>query len=704
MLKFLLYFGLLFATSAGAMVSTDGSLGERITLSGNEYLISEQLGSRVGNNLFHSFAQFELQSGEIATFSTSPTIENIFGRITGGHPSYINGTIRTTTPTSLILLNPAGFLFGASARLDTTGVFTVTTADQVLFPDNLSFSVHPQSSEILSTADPQAFGFISETPAAITLKDSHFNLSDNQFMLLLGGDIILENSHFSAPNNSAQYSDSTGNSGIALVSFASSGQLKLNLEQQQVDMDHFILKAEQVSKFGQVHLSHSSLKAEGQERGAGLIYIRGADILLDDSEISTDTTSDSAGSLVFIDATSVKLNHSLIRSNLQQGNGSGSAVILRADKLLSLTNDSRLVAKTQGSGQGGTVVLLAAHGLLELQDAQVLTNTLGDGQAGDIYIVAQKFYSSSLRPIKNMVTFNEAPNKDNLYSLFNNLIMSDTLAAGQAGHVKIKADELNLGGALAISSGSMGVGKGGTVSLEIQNGILREGSTISSSSFDTGDSGNISVNVADTFTLKDAIISSGSFLKQVGAGRAGEIQIQAKNLFLDGSLISTSTYQASGGSLQTLVSNQLYSYKSLVNTAVAGGLGDGGNILVEKPKMVIMNHSGVLAFSDAGNGGNVNVSADLLIGSSDSVLDASSRLGIDGKVSINSPNDSIAYNIFALPTEFLNVESQFLLSCRAYTRGQRPSEFQRPLSFKAVLYHGRRAPEDAIPSHLTSQK
>lgn len=705
MIKLLLYFALLFSTSAGAVVSTDGSLGERTTLSGKDYQIIEQLGSRVGNSLFYSFDQFDLQSDEIATFSSSPTVENIFGRITGGSPSFINGTIRTTSPRAdLILLNPAGFLFGADAKLDTTGVFTATTADQVLFRDNLSFSVHPQATEILSAADPQAFGFMSEHPAPISFRNTDFNLSDNQFMLLLGGDILLENTTLSTPNYAELGLDEIGNSGIALVSFAGAGQLKLNLEQQQTDINHFILETEHVSKFGHVHLNHSSLKAEGKGRGAGLIYIRGEDVLLEDSEISTDTSGDSSGSLVFIDATSVQLNHSSIRSNLQQGQGEGSAIILRAKKSLGFINDSRLVAKTQGSGQGGTVALLAESGQLELQDAQISTNTLGDGHAGDIYIVAQKFYSSSVHPLKNIVNEREPPTKDNLYSLFNNLIMSDTLAAGQAGHVTITADEVNLGGSLAISSGSMGIGKGGTVSLQLQRGILRQGSTVSSSSFSSGDSGNIAVTVADTFTLDEAIISTGSFSKQPGAGSAGEIQIQAKNLLLKDSLINNSTYQASGGNVVTLVSNRLYLEKSLVSTAVAGGVGNGGNIMVAQPQMVILNYSGVSAFSDAGRGGNIDVAATELIYSSDSVIDASSRLGIDGEISVDSPNDSINYDVFALPTEFLNAESQFLLSCRAYTRGQRPSEFQRPLSFKSILYYGRRAPEDIVPSRLTQRK
>ncbi|MES2223230.1 MAG: filamentous hemagglutinin N-terminal domain-containing protein, partial [Acidobacteriota bacterium] len=44
-----------------------------------------------GNNLFHSFAQFDLKAGEVATFSGPANIQNILSRVTGGAPSSIDG-------------------------------------------------------------------------------------------------------------------------------------------------------------------------------------------------------------------------------------------------------------------------------------------------------------------------------------------------------------------------------------------------------------------------------------------------------------------------------------------------------------------------------------------------------------------------------------------------------------------------------------
>src|SRR5919198_3010876 len=55
-------------------------------------------GTRAGTNLFHSFGQFGVPTNNIANFlneSALPT-SNILGRVTGGNPSSIFGTIQTS--------------------------------------------------------------------------------------------------------------------------------------------------------------------------------------------------------------------------------------------------------------------------------------------------------------------------------------------------------------------------------------------------------------------------------------------------------------------------------------------------------------------------------------------------------------------------------------------------------------------------------
>ena len=94
----------------------------------------------MGANLFHSFGDFNVHTGESATFTGPATTQNVIGRVTGGHASDIDGTIRSEMPkANLYLLNPAGVMFGPDASLDLKGSFAVTTADYLKHADGTRF-------------------------------------------------------------------------------------------------------------------------------------------------------------------------------------------------------------------------------------------------------------------------------------------------------------------------------------------------------------------------------------------------------------------------------------------------------------------------------------------------------------------------------------------------------------------------------------
>src|SRR5947208_6481441 len=80
-----------FETSR-AQVVLDGKFGSTGPLAGPNYDISSGLGTTRGNNLFHSFSQFDLKAGDIATFTGPGNIQNILSRVTGGSASSIDGT------------------------------------------------------------------------------------------------------------------------------------------------------------------------------------------------------------------------------------------------------------------------------------------------------------------------------------------------------------------------------------------------------------------------------------------------------------------------------------------------------------------------------------------------------------------------------------------------------------------------------------
>ncbi|ETR71775.1 MAG: hypothetical protein OMM_07890 [Candidatus Magnetoglobus multicellularis str. Araruama] len=69
------------------------------------------MGQTSGENLFHSFYQFNLHEGEKAIFHASDGIHRIISRVTGPNSSWIDGGIQSMANADLYFLTPmASFL------------------------------------------------------------------------------------------------------------------------------------------------------------------------------------------------------------------------------------------------------------------------------------------------------------------------------------------------------------------------------------------------------------------------------------------------------------------------------------------------------------------------------------------------------------------------------------------------------------------
>ncbi|MEM9246963.1 MAG: filamentous hemagglutinin N-terminal domain-containing protein, partial [Cyanobacteria bacterium P01_F01_bin.153] len=101
---------------------------------GDRFIIQGGQLSGDGSNLFHGFERFNVPTGQTADFQATPQLQNILGRISGGEPSVIDGTLQITGgDPNLFLLNPAGAIFGPNAQLNVPASFHFSTADQVQF-------------------------------------------------------------------------------------------------------------------------------------------------------------------------------------------------------------------------------------------------------------------------------------------------------------------------------------------------------------------------------------------------------------------------------------------------------------------------------------------------------------------------------------------------------------------------------------------
>src|ERR687886_699706 len=186
--------------------ANDGT-GTVVTSNGNHFNISGGSRSHDGANLFQSFQQLGLDSGQVANFLSNPEIRNILGRVTGGNPSIINGLIRVTGGNSnLFLMNPAGIVFGANARLNVPADFTATTANSIGFGGNYWFNAIGDNNYQTLIGTPSFFAFDTAQAGSI-VNAGHLAVQPGQNLTLLGGSAI----------NTGQLKAPSGNITIAAV-------------------------------------------------------------------------------------------------------------------------------------------------------------------------------------------------------------------------------------------------------------------------------------------------------------------------------------------------------------------------------------------------------------------------------------------------------------------------------------------------------
>jgi filamentous hemagglutinin family protein len=184
-----------FTIPASAQVTAGGD-NTNVTQSGNTFNITGGTPSG-GTNLFHSFGTFGLQTNQVADFQPSATVTNILGRVNGGQPSIVDGTIKVTggnaAGVNLYLMNPAGMIFGNTAKLDINGAFTATTANAIGFGNGKWFSAIGTNNYDGLAGTPEGFAFtnITNTPGSIFSASSLTNAKTGKSITLVGGTVIM---------------------------------------------------------------------------------------------------------------------------------------------------------------------------------------------------------------------------------------------------------------------------------------------------------------------------------------------------------------------------------------------------------------------------------------------------------------------------------------------------------------------------------
>ena len=406
-------------------------------------------------------------------------------------------------------------------------------------------------------------------------------------------------------------------------------------------------------------------------RAEGSVRLIGMDAARRHAALTASTKENSTGpggSLSITTAVIEALDGAQISTNTQ-GSGDGGSMSISASERVSirggangnsfLSSDSRFVPEAlELPGGSGDIVL--STGLLELRDGgRITANTDGDSDAGRIRITADDVVVAGVEPR------NENPSVVQSRSNAANLAGS-----GDGGGIEIDATgDVTLSDRGELSSSTADTGDAGTTVVRAGGRILIEGGArirALAEGSSTGDAGPITLTAGGGIELRDgASIEAAA----QGFGVAGDVTIDAgPQLELSDSSISTLATFGTGGRITIRAGKIVRLRNSSLTTLVANGAGGGGDITID-PEFVVLDRSQLVARAVEGAGGNISIVAGTYFESPDSVVDASSELGIDGVVTVTPPDTDVTSGITTLPSVFLDATQLMRSACTAATAG-----------------------------------
>ena len=203
-----------------------------------------------------------------------------------------------------------------------------------------------------------------------------------------------------------------------------------------------------------------------------------------------------------------------------------------------------------------------------------------------------------------------------------------------------------------ISSQSSGEGNAGTIQVEVSDLTMRDQSLITTEATRAG-GGNIEIE-AQLMSLLDSDITatvetgeaSGGNIRIGGTINAdGDIIESLDRLMLEGSRITANTDAGDGANItigaRQVVLDSNSAIAANTNAGVGGNVTIAGTVAADGQALsragtIVLRESQITANARAGQGGRIDIAAEVFLADPDSVVDASSQVGIDGEVNIEA--------------------------------------------------------------------
>lgn len=694
-----------WADVSGGIV-TDGTMGASLDMNGINVTVPQGLGTTVGNNLFHSFSEFNISTGQTVEFTGSDALQNVISRVTGSDISEINGTLSSSIANAAFyFINPNGITFGAGAHLDVPGAFHISTADKIDFPNNGgAFYADFNQTSTLSTEAPVAFGFLGTSAAnngLIDVNNAQLAVKTGQTLDMVAGGITVENqSLLAAPAGEIRMAAMQGE-GAASLEQNADGTLPLPTAIPSTDnAGHIVIDASATvtigdggGRFGlwggQTSFTNSiayndNIGASDATSAKG-VEIRSYALNVDNSWITFDTEgAGKAGNVSLFSADTMTIdNGGHIKSSVYQLGNAGN-VALQAGTL-NIFNGGNVASSTYGQGNAGHVSVIADN--LAIDSQGYLSGATGivsranpgsSGQAGDISVATGKldvvnggrvststFSEGNAGNVKVTADILKIDSQDYTAGTTGIFSKAELDSSGHAGNVSVQTNKLDIVNTGDISSSTDAQGDAGSVDIKAGSLDILNGGAVASYTAAGGNAGNVEIT-ADALTIngQDALSTATgiySRANQSSSGQGGNVNVKAGAMaIVNGGNISSSTFTEGDAGNVTVTASSL-KIDGLGNSSRATGInsqanqrsGNAGNVDIRAKTLDIVN-GGVISSSTfaEGNAGKINVITDNL--TIDSQGNASSVTGIVSRANQGSSGQAGNVNVRALTFDIVN--------------------------------------------------
>ncbi len=633
------------------LAAAGGAFGEVVftgsgaTLSG-DIAVDASRGVVRGGNLFHSFTVFNVLTGESAVFTGPPEIRNVISRVTGGtsditglKSSLIDGPLSVAIGgANFYFINPNGVVIGENGAFNVSGSVFLSTADSLRLADGGVFHADAAKNSVLTTADPVAFGFLSATPAPITLNGPWLGapytsapVPPGKTFALVGGDIIIQ---AGAYGNAAIVAPGAT---VSLASVASAGDAVLGAG--AIDLSGF-------TTLGHVQISGSSFIDVGDppqfdgdgnflgfaDNGAsGSIVIRAGKLSLAPAGLLAQTHGDADGGGIDIAVRGDLLAQtdpesgivSVLLAGSYGGLGKGSGIHLDVGGRLVVGDGSFVISESYGPGAAGDVRIRA--GAIEIR-----------GQGPDSFTgISADNYDAAAGPSLSITTGGSL-------SLSNGgFVGTRNFGPGTGGALTIAADSILASGAtdpvsglglvtLSLSTETTG-GAAGHMSIQTRTLTLSDGARISSSTGGPGAAGDLNIDASESVDITGVLSGIFTATAAGAAGNAGMLRVVTPVLRMNGGVIDSTTVgdgnagsvEVRVGSLQLAGGAQIRSFSGGFDEANGGvlvvGSGNAGSVNVVVSGQATIDGSapdrpsGLVAETrGSGDGGELSLQASVL--------------------------------------------------------------------------------------------